>query len=164
MSREQCRLRHWPISDEFSNFDVCLTQTEQVSDDVTRKIGPLDFKHFWKLYILSGNCPPWSIVNVYAEYAIKIMETWRNFAPCSLRPHFLLCSDKRVIFHRAVGTDGEEGANRLQIWAEIWANYVPLTLLDLTSNLNAKTRSLNKLFNSFQLRQFSIFLCENFMD
>ena len=25
-------------------FKACLTQTEQISDDVTRKIGPLDFK------------------------------------------------------------------------------------------------------------------------
>ena len=25
-------------------FKLCLTQTERVSDDVTRKIGPLDFK------------------------------------------------------------------------------------------------------------------------
>ena len=30
--------------DEYSNFAVaCLTQTERVSDDVTRKMGPLDF-------------------------------------------------------------------------------------------------------------------------
>ena len=44
MSRDQRRLQHWPISDEYSNFAVaCLTQTERVSDDVTCKIGPLDF-------------------------------------------------------------------------------------------------------------------------
>ena len=39
-----------------------------------------------------------------------------------------------------------------------------LTLSDLRLNLNAKTWVLNKLFNPFQLRQFSIFFCENFMD
>ena len=27
-------------------FKLCLTQTEQVSDDITRKIGPLDFISF----------------------------------------------------------------------------------------------------------------------
>ena len=33
-------------------FKVCLTQAEQVSDDVTRKIGPLDFRtktNFWSV-------------------------------------------------------------------------------------------------------------------
>jgi hypothetical protein len=28
-------------------FKACLTQTERVSDDVTRKIGPLDFSSFF---------------------------------------------------------------------------------------------------------------------
>ena len=28
-------------------FKACLTQKERVSDDVTRKIGPLDFNNFW---------------------------------------------------------------------------------------------------------------------
>ena len=32
-------------------FKACLTQTEQVSDDVTRKMGPLDFNK----YFLAGN-------------------------------------------------------------------------------------------------------------
>ena len=41
MSRDQRRLRHWPISDEYSNF--AKAKLEQVSDDVTRKISPLDF-------------------------------------------------------------------------------------------------------------------------
>ena len=42
MSRDQRRLWHWPISDEYSNF--AKAKPERLSDDVTRKIGPLDFK------------------------------------------------------------------------------------------------------------------------
>ena len=47
MPRDQRRLRHWPISNEYSNF--AKAKPEQVSDDVTRKIAPLDFtqKYFF---------------------------------------------------------------------------------------------------------------------
>ena len=32
------------MTNQLRVFKACLTQTERVSDDVTRKIGPLDFK------------------------------------------------------------------------------------------------------------------------
>ena len=43
MSRDQQRLRHRPISNEYSNF--AEAKPERVSDDVAHKIGPLDFKY-----------------------------------------------------------------------------------------------------------------------
>ena len=52
VSRDQRRLRHWPISDEYSNF--AKAKPERVSDDVTRKIGPLDFiKTELQLFLIS---------------------------------------------------------------------------------------------------------------
>ena len=47
-------------------FKACLAQTERVSDDVTRKIGPLDFittrfhefyeSSFWRVFVIWPNC------------------------------------------------------------------------------------------------------------
>ena len=55
MSRDQRRLRHWPISNEYSNF--AKAKPERVSDDVTRKIGPLDFMNNFNCSSLLDSFP-----------------------------------------------------------------------------------------------------------
>ena len=78
MSRDQHRLRHWPISEEYSNF--AKAKPERLSDDVTRKIRPLDFTFesldYWLLLymVFSTSIPSWHTEGVFT----KQLPIWNN--------------------------------------------------------------------------------------
>ena len=57
-------------------FKACLTQTERVSDDVTRKIGPMDFINKLELNVISTIWNLQPLQNIEKMGVQKMLSSW----------------------------------------------------------------------------------------
>ena len=83
------------LTNQRREFKACLTQTEQVSDDVTRKIGPLDFtenRKNWKQHIHYLN-----FLILQLVVTLRICPTWPNSVGYGVpRDHYIVSFQKRT--------------------------------------------------------------------